>query len=88
MSTKFNLYNWLYNANSYGAFDLYGDAYKIIKKSNTIINNIDNWLSSKKIKSELKISSCKLMHLRESGKLEFKKVGNAYFYKLPTQCNE
>lgn len=40
--TKFNLYNWLYNANSYGAFDIYGDAYKIIKKSNTIINNIDN----------------------------------------------
>lgn len=40
--TKFNLYNWLYNASSYGAFDLYGDAYKIIKKTNTIINNIDN----------------------------------------------
>lgn len=40
--SKINLYNWLYNANSYGGFDLYGDAYKIIKKANTIISNIDN----------------------------------------------
>jgi len=45
------------------------------------------WLSSKEIRTHLKISSCDLMHLREKGKLEFKKVGNAYFYKLPQQLS-
>ena len=39
--SKKTLYDWLYNANGYGGFDLYGDAYKIIRKSNAIINNID-----------------------------------------------
>ncbi|MGY0426646.1 MAG: RagB/SusD family nutrient uptake outer membrane protein [Polaribacter sp.] len=36
------LYNWSYNANSYSAFNLYGDAYKIIRKANAILENIDN----------------------------------------------
>lgn len=44
-------------------------------------NSEQNWLSSTKIKSLLKISGCELMHRRESGELEFKKVGNAYLYK-------
>lgn len=38
------------------------------------------WLSSKETKSLLKISDCKLMHLRLEGKLEFKKVGKAFLY--------
>lgn len=39
--TKQALFDWSYNSNGYGAFDLYGDAYKIIRKSNAIINSID-----------------------------------------------
>ena len=31
----------------------------------------------------MKISGCELMHRRESGVLEFKKVGNAFYYMLP-----
>jgi hypothetical protein len=41
------------------------------------------WLSSKEAQKKLKIKSCDLMHLREAGKLKFKKVGNAYFYFFP-----
>ncbi len=40
------------------------------------------WLTSKEAKSVLKVSDCQLMHLRESGKLTFKKVGRAYYYLL------
>lgn len=40
--SKRTLYDWLYNANGYSGYDLYGDAYKIIRKANTIIKNIDN----------------------------------------------
>ena len=43
-----------------------------------------NWLSSKETMRKLNISSCKLMHRREHGALEYKKVGNSYFYKIPT----
>lgn len=53
----------------------------------TSIQNKD-WFSSKEIRSILKISGCDLMHLREKGELEFKKVGNAYFYKLPKKFSE
>lgn len=52
------------------------------------ITHISNWFSSKEIKAELKITGCELMHLREEGELEFKKVGNAYFYKLPMKYRE
>tara|TARA_R110000868_G_scaffold161699_1_gene392475 strand:+ start:19770 stop:19937 length:168 start_codon:yes stop_codon:yes gene_type:complete len=38
------------------------------------------WLSSKEVKSFTKTRGCDLMHFRESGKLEFKKIGNTYFY--------
>lgn len=38
------------------------------------------WLSSKETKSLLKISDCKLMHLRLEGKIEFKKVGRSFLY--------
>lgn len=43
----------------------------------------DSWLSSQDARRELKISSCELMHRRLAGDLIFKKVGKAYFYKLP-----
>lgn len=40
------------------------------------------WLTSKETKSLLKISDCKLMHLRLEDKIEFKKVGTAYYYNI------
>lgn len=39
-----------------------------------------DWLKSKEVEKELKISSCDLMHIREAGKLRFMKKGNAYLY--------
>ncbi|MFT6528595.1 MAG: hypothetical protein ACJAZB_000227 [Psychrosphaera sp.] len=42
-----------------------------------------NWLSSTEIKKILRITGCELMHRRVKGELEFKKVGNAYFYLIP-----
>ena len=41
-----------------------------------------SWLSSKETQKALKITGCELMHLRQSGKLRFKKQGNAYFYQI------
>jgi len=38
--------------------------------------------SSKDFKKLLDVSDCELMHMRVSGKLEFVKQGNAFFYKL------
>ncbi|MBT9187764.1 hypothetical protein H9565_05760 [Zobellia russellii] len=38
------------------------------------------WLTSKEAKSFAKIKSCDLMHLRQAGKLEFKKEGNSFLY--------
>ncbi len=43
------------------------------------------WLTSKETKSLLKISDCKLMHLRLEGKIEFKKVGRAFLYNIKSQ---
>jgi hypothetical protein len=40
------------------------------------------WLTSKETKFFLKISDCKLMHLRLEGKIEFKKERGAFFYNL------
>ena len=40
------------------------------------------WQSSKEAKAKLKISDCKLMHLRIKGKIDFKKVGRAYYYSI------
>jgi hypothetical protein len=37
--------------------------------------------TSKETMKALKVTSCELMHLREKGKLEYVKKGNAYFYK-------
>lgn len=41
-----------------------------------------NWLTSKEAQKVLKVSGCKLMHLRVSGKLTFKKQGNAFYYRI------
>ena len=40
------------------------------------------WLTSKETKSLLKISDCKLMHLRLEGRIEFKKEGRTYLYLI------
>jgi hypothetical protein len=44
------------------------------------MKNKPRWLSSKKAQTTAKIKSCDLMHYRIEGKLEFVKLGNAYFY--------
>jgi hypothetical protein len=44
-------------------------------------NKDENYLSSKEMMQELKVSSCDIMHLRVVGKLKFIKKGNAYLYK-------
>lgn len=46
----------------------------------------DEWLSSKEMTARLHISDCELSHLRNTGKLEFMKRGNAFFYK--SRCSE
>jgi hypothetical protein len=43
-------------------------------------NNSDSFLSSKETKMELKLHDCDLAHIRNSGKLQFTKKGNAYLY--------
>lgn len=46
---------------------------------------IISWLTSNEAKHILKISDCHLMHLRLTGKLEFRKVRRRYFYLLPSE---
>lgn len=41
-----------------------------------------NWLSSTEVSQALKISSCELSHLRQTGSLRFSRLGNAYFYDI------
>jgi len=38
------------------------------------------WLSSREAAVRLNLSDCELSHLRNAGKLKFKKRGNAFFY--------
>lgn len=40
----------------------------------------DGWLDSKEAAKELKVSACGLSHIREAGKLLFRKEGNAFRY--------
>jgi hypothetical protein len=40
------------------------------------------WQTSKETQKHLKVSGCELMHLRERGKLTFKKQGNAFLYQI------
>lgn len=39
----------------------------------------ENWLSSKEAKKVFKVSDCHLMHLRQAGKLQFRKEGIRFF---------
>ncbi len=43
---------------------------------------VSNWLKSKEVEKELKISSCDLAHLRVAGKLNFMKNGNSFLYSI------
>ena len=43
---------------------------------------VGNWLKSKEVEKELKISSCDLAHLRVAGKLNFMKNGNSFLYSI------
>lgn len=38
------------------------------------------WLNSAEVRKLLKISTCELAHIRESGKISFTKKRNAYLY--------
>lgn len=40
------------------------------------------WLKSKEIMKILKIRACDVMHMREAGKLNYTKKGNAFFYSV------
>lgn len=42
----------------------------------------NKWLTSKETKSLLKISDCKLMHLRLEGKIVSKKNGRGFLYYI------
>ncbi len=44
-------------------------------------NTEQYYLTSKEAKKVLKVSDCKLSHLRLEGKLPFIKKGNAFFYE-------
>lgn len=43
------------------------------------------WLRSEEVRRLLRISTCQLAHLRQEGKLEYTKVGNAYLYLAPDE---
>lgn len=52
-------------------------------------NNQQNaWLTSAEIRKNLKVSSCELMHLRVTGKLYFKKLGNSYYHQLQNSSKQ
>ena len=41
---------------------------------------VEKFLTSKEAKAELKVQDCDLAHIRNAGKLQFTKKGNAYLY--------
>lgn len=43
-------------------------------------NQNSEWLSSGETRKQLHISSCELMHLREAGRIRFKKQSNSFLY--------
>ena len=40
----------------------------------------EKWLDSKAARKALKVSACELSHIREAGKLQSQKRGNAFLY--------
>ena len=45
-----------------------------------MLNKTTQFLTSKEVKAELKVQDCDLAHIRNAGKLQFTKKGNAYLY--------
>lgn len=45
-----------------------------------MLNKPKQFLTSKEAKAELKVQDCDLAHIRNAGKLQFTKKGNAYLY--------
>lgn len=43
-------------------------------------NSDQNWLRSEEVRRRLKLSTCELAHLRDSGGIRYKKSGNAFLY--------
>lgn len=43
---------------------------------------ITEWLKSKEVMKTLKIRACDVMDMREAGKLNFTKEGNAFLYSV------
>lgn len=48
----------------------------------------ETWLTSKEAKAMLKVSDCHLMHMRLSGELQFRKLGNRFMYLLPQNLQQ
>jgi len=42
----------------------------------------DCWYRSQEACKKLRVTSCELSHLRTAGKLPFRKVGNAFLYRI------
>ena len=42
----------------------------------------EGWLRSEEVRRRLKLSTCELAHMRDAGHIRFKKIGNAYFYRV------
>jgi len=40
----------------------------------------ENWLSSREARRRLRVSACRLMHLRLEGKVRHRKEGKAFLY--------
>jgi len=45
-----------------------------------MLNKAEQYLTSKEAKAALKIQDCDLAHIRNAGKLQFEKKGNAFMY--------
>ena len=45
-----------------------------------ILNKKTQFLTSKEAKAVLKVQDCDLAHIRNAGKLQYTKKGNAYLY--------
>ncbi len=52
------------------------------QKSTTMPSPEDDWYPSADARRLLRLSTCDLAHLREAGKIEFKKVGRAFLYRV------
>ena len=39
-----------------------------------------NYMSTKEVKSTLKVRDCDVMHLRQTGRINFVKKGNSFWY--------